>query len=116
MSSITDGSVQNRVFTSLPQLPEAPTTFCGKHFTARLYHLLALPAEIITRLVDGILGVGGYLALLVTGGQKFEVMEFMGRHQLSFGGILAEGAKRIILFINPQAKMSEPNPFRKKES
>lgn len=103
--SLTAGSLQDKFFNFIPQLPATPTTLLGRHFTARLYHLLAIPAEIITRLADGILGIAGYLAHLGTGGKRRKIWKFTARHQLSFGSIFSAVAKRIILFINPQAKM-----------
>lgn len=73
----------------------------------RISHLLAIPVEVITRLADGILGIAGCLALLVTGGSISSLTEFTLIHSISFMGLLAVVNQRTLLAINPYTQIRE---------
>lgn len=91
----------------LPEVNSASTSYLGKHFGTRLYHFMAIPVEIITRLADGILGMISFVAVLVTWGKMKSVYKFSMCHSMSFMSLAATIAQRFFLVINSKTEMRE---------
>lgn len=93
----------------LLEVNSASPSYLGKHFGTRLYHLMAVPVEIITRLADGILGITSFVAVLVTWGKMKSVYKFSMCHSMSFMSLPATLAQRFFLVINSKTEMREKN-------
>lgn len=103
---LVPGSINEKI-TSGIDMPvcDCCDSYLKKRVGKRVSHLLAIPVEVITRLVDGILGIGGCLALLLTGGKISRLTEFTLTHSVSCLGLLAIVNQRTLLAINPHVRM-----------
>lgn len=107
--SLIDNSLNTLAFNfinksfPLPDVNAQPTL--ANHLKAGVYHFAALPVEVVTRLVDLILGVGGLIATLATRGKVDAITNFTLVHNTSAFRLIPTIMNKAILALNPRAKI-----------
>lgn len=98
-----NGSLAKLVEPLLPDVNSNSTSYFKKYCVTRLYCLLTIPLLVIASLADGILGVVGSIAVLLTLGKVKKVCHFSHKHLFSFASLPIGIFLNTLLFVNPKA-------------
>lgn len=112
MTTITD-SCNKLMIPLFRDVNSDSATYLKKYYVARLYCVLNVSLAVIAALADGILGLAGSIAVVLTLGKVKKVCQFSFRHSFSFTTLPFGIFMNTLFFMNPtfdQQKLMAPGP------